>query len=74
MDQLKFKRHAQHFLFAPRYLQAPPAKRPRHLGQKPSAIVLDIEGTIAPITFVSKTLVPYFLDHLQAFLEATYAS
>lgn len=36
---------------------------------KPSAIVLDIEGTVAPITFVTEQLFPYAAQRLQSHLE-----
>jgi methylthioribulose 1-phosphate dehydratase/enolase-phosphatase E1 len=42
------------------------------------AVVVDIEGTVAPITFVTQTLFPYAAAHVAAFLgqgeEAAYAS
>ena len=33
------------------------------------AIVLDIEGTTTPISFVSQTLFPYARRHLRQYLE-----
>ncbi|KAK9830349.1 hypothetical protein WJX72_011208 [[Myrmecia] bisecta] len=42
--------------------------------QLPTAIVLDIEGTVAPITFVSQTLFPYAARHLLAHLQSTFDS
>ena len=39
---------------------------------KPAAIVLDIEGTIAPISFVTDVLFPYAREHLGDHLQATY--
>lgn len=36
--------------------------------------MLDIEGTIAPISFVTDTLFPYAREHLQEHLESTYES
>lgn len=41
---------------------------------KPSAIVLDIEGTITPISFVTDTLFPYARDHLEEHLQGTFDS
>ena len=41
---------------------------------KPSAIVLDIEGTITPISFVTDTLFPYAREHLEHHLQETYES
>ncbi|KAI9485354.1 MAG: 2,3-diketo-5-methylthio-1-phosphopentane phosphatase [Benjaminiella poitrasii] len=37
-------------------------------------VVLDIEGTITPITFVKETLFPYVLSGLSAFLDRTWNS
>lgn len=51
---------------------SPAAKRPK--SDLVRAIVLDIEGTIAPLTFVSEVLFPYARDHVRAHLEATYDS
>lgn len=44
---------------------------PRH---PPVAIVLDIEGTVAPISYVTDTLFPYAKSRLRSHLEATYES
>lgn len=41
---------------------------------KPSAIVLDIEGTITPISFVTDTLFPYAREHLEEHLQNTFES
>lgn len=41
---------------------------------KPSAVVLDIEGTVAPISFVATTLFPYARARLASYLTANYAS
>lgn len=40
----------------------------------PTCVVLDIEGTVAPITFVTQTLFPYAKAHVRSFLESTYDS
>lgn len=40
----------------------------------PAAIVLDIEGTISPISFVADKLFPYARAHLEEHLESTFAS
>ena len=37
---------------------------------KPAAIITDIEGTTAPITFVHRILFPYARERLEAFLAA----
>lgn len=39
---------------------------------RPSAIVLDIEGTIAPISFVTEKLFPYARAHLGDYLQSTF--
>jgi hypothetical protein len=41
--------------------------------RQPAAIVLDIEGTIAPISFVTDTLFPYAQQHLEGHLQKTFA-
>lgn len=38
----------------------------------PTHVVLDIEGTVAPIQFVAETLFPYARKHVGAFLEASF--
>ena len=58
---------------------APSAKRSRANGpsamtrdqRKSKFVVLDIEGTVAPIDFVHKTLFPYARKHMEAFLRST---
>lgn len=52
---------------------APAAKRAR-LPARPTAIVLDIEGTVAPISFVAEKLFPYAAAHVASHLEAHYDS
>eukprot|EP00892_Ulva_mutabilis_P005540 jgi/Ulvmu1/3358/UM156_0015.1 len=49
-----------------------PCKRLRTASQLPSCVVLDIEGTLVPITFVSEILFPYAKAHARSFLETTY--
>jgi hypothetical protein len=50
-------------------------KRVKHShGYRPAAIVLDIEGTVAPIRFVSEVMFPYARDNVRTFLEANYDS
>jgi len=52
------------------------AKKKAKLGHapQPAAIVLDIEGTVAPISFVTQTLFPYAREHLEGHLRATFAT
>jgi len=38
----------------------------------PAAVVLDIEGTVAPITFVAETMFTYAKQHVRAYLEDGY--
>uniref|UniRef100_A0A7S3R9P0 Probable bifunctional methylthioribulose-1-phosphate dehydratase/enolase-phosphatase E1 n=1 Tax=Dunaliella tertiolecta TaxID=3047 RepID=A0A7S3R9P0_DUNTE len=59
--------------------EAPPSKRARQTlanGHQPlpTAIVLDIEGTVAPISFVADKLFPYARDNVKQHLEAHYGS
>jgi methylthioribulose 1-phosphate dehydratase / enolase-phosphatase E1 len=49
-----------------------PAKKQKLGKEFPTAIVLDIEGTVAPISFVTDVLFPYARAHLKSHLEATY--
>lgn len=42
--------------------------------KQPSCIVLDIEGTVAPITFVSEVLFPYARQRLRSHLESSFDS
>ena len=58
---------------------APAAKKPRlapaaGATPRPKAVVLDIEGTVAPISFVVETLFPYARARLASHLAATYAA
>lgn len=55
------------------HAEGPAAKRvkTRHL---PTAIVLDIEGTVAPISYVADVMFPYARKHVRAHLEATFDS
>jgi methylthioribulose 1-phosphate dehydratase/enolase-phosphatase E1 len=41
---------------------------------EPTVVLLDIEGTLAPITFVSETLFPYARQHVGAYLESGWGS
>lgn len=45
-----------------------------HHSWQPSAIVLDIEGTVAPISFVSEVMFPHARDNVRAYLEAHFNS
>lgn len=52
-----------------------PAKR--HKGQPqdaPKAVVLDIEGTVAPISFVYDVMFPYAKKKLRCYLEKNWDS
>lgn len=50
-------------------------KRAKHVHRwRPSAIVLDIEGTVAPISFVADVMFPHARDNVRAYLEAHYNS
>ncbi|KAG2447166.1 hypothetical protein HYH02_007912 [Chlamydomonas schloesseri] len=40
----------------------------------PAAVVLDIEGTVAPISYVADVMFPYAQQHCRSFLESTYDS
>lgn len=40
----------------------------------PTAIVLDIEGTVAPISYVADVMFPYAAKHVRGFLQSTYES
>ena len=51
----------------------PPAKRPK-AGPVPKAVVLDIEGTVAPISFVADVLFPYARARLASHLTAGYGT
>lgn len=50
-------------------------KRAKHAHHwRPAAIVLDIEGTVAPISFVADVMFPHARDNVRAFLNAHYNS
>ena len=54
-------------------------RRPRVAGgapgaKLPTAIVLDIEGTVAAISYVTEVLFPYSQQRLRSHLEATFDS
>eukprot|EP00208_Stichococcus_sp_RCC1054_P005924 CAMPEP_0206145728 /NCGR_PEP_ID=MMETSP1473-20131121/28286_1 /ASSEMBLY_ACC=CAM_ASM_001109 /TAXON_ID=1461547 /ORGANISM="Stichococcus sp, Strain RCC1054" /LENGTH=486 /DNA_ID=CAMNT_0053542035 /DNA_START=242 /DNA_END=1705 /DNA_ORIENTATION=- len=51
---------------------AEPAAKRAKTAAKPAAIVLDIEGTVAPISYVTEVLYPYAKARLQSHLEATF--
>lgn len=55
---------------------ARPVKRPRSggAGPTPSYVVLDIEGTVAPISFVADILFPYAQARLKSHLEENFDS
>jgi methylthioribulose 1-phosphate dehydratase/enolase-phosphatase E1 len=42
--------------------------------KQPAAIVLDIEGTVAPISYVADVMFPYARDNVRSHLELTYDS
>ncbi|GIL73814.1 hypothetical protein Vretimale_5328 [Volvox reticuliferus] len=46
----------------------------KHSAALPTCIVLDIEGTVAPISFVADVMFPYAKQHCRAFLEGSYDS
>ncbi|KAK9838242.1 hypothetical protein WJX84_006792 [Apatococcus fuscideae] len=53
----------------------PAAKKRRLDGHTlPTAVVLDIEGTVLPLSFVADTLFPYAQKHLRSHLEQTWDS
>jgi hypothetical protein len=50
-------------------------KRAKHSHHyRPAAIVLDIEGTVAPISFVADVMFPHARDNVRAYLEAHFNS
>lgn len=50
-------------------------KRAKHTHHwKPAAIVLDIEGTVAPISFVADVMFPYARHNVRTYLEFHYSS
>ena len=53
---------------------APATKRQRTLGKQPKFVVLDIEGTVAAIGFVTKVLFPYARENVGKFLLETFDS
>ena len=50
------------------HAEARPAKKRKLEQAQRQAVVLDIEGTVLPISFVKETLFPYAAQHMQAFL------
>lgn len=52
---------------------APAAKRHKATQQAaPQFVVLDIEGTVAPVYFVYEVMFPYVTRHLQEYLDRTW--
>lgn len=49
----------------------PETKRVRRRQPLPTAVVLDIEGTVAPISYVANVMFPYANTHLREHLEHT---
>ena len=47
-------------------------KKARHASLSAKAIVLDIEGTIAPLSYVKEELFPYARQHLKEHLDKTF--
>lgn len=47
-------------------------KKARNAPEKPVAVVLDIEGTVAPISFVTETLFPYARARVKDHLTDTF--
>lgn len=52
----------------------PPSKKQKVAKKLPAAVVLDIEGTVAPISFVTDVLFPYARAQLRRHLEETFES
>ena len=50
----------------------PVSKKARVERKQPAAIVLDIEGTVTPITFVTQTLFPYAQQRVREHIASTY--
>ena len=48
------------------------AKLGHKTGRQPKAVVLDIEGTVAPISFVTETLFPYARAHVAQHLASSF--
>ncbi|KIZ00060.1 enolase-phosphatase E1 [Monoraphidium neglectum] len=48
------------------------AKRVRGGRRPPAAVVLDIEGTVAPISFVADTMFSYARQHVRGYLEGGF--
>lgn len=56
---------------------APPGPAQKRLKTRhalPAAVVLDIEGTVAPISFVADVMFPYARKHCRAYLEAAFGT
>eukprot|EP00798_Chlamydomonas_sp_ICE-L_P022241 gene22241-29310_t len=52
----------------------PPPKKRKTRGPLPICAVLDIEGTVAPISFVADVMFPYARKHVRSHLESSYES
>ena len=52
--------------------RAEPAAKRARAAKEAKYVVLDIEGTVAAIDFVTKTLFPYARKHVAAFLAETF--
>ncbi|GLC57171.1 hypothetical protein PLESTB_001194900 [Pleodorina starrii] len=46
----------------------------KHSAALPTCVVLDIEGTVAPISFVADVMFPYAKRHCRAFLDSAFDS
>ncbi|GMH43398.1 hypothetical protein BSKO_11320 [Bryopsis sp. KO-2023] len=49
-------------------------KRIRSSALLPRAVILDIEGTIAPVYYRTEVMIPYVLSNVRQHLESTYTS
>lgn len=49
-------------------------KRRKLKARPPAAVVLDIEGTVAPLTITKEVLFPYARAHLESHLKATWTT
>jgi methylthioribulose 1-phosphate dehydratase/enolase-phosphatase E1 len=53
---------------------APASKRQKYCSKLPTCVVLDIEGTVAPISFVTDVMFPYAKEHVRQHLELAYGT
>ena len=51
-----------------------PKRRKLTIPATPAAVVLDIEGTLAPLTLTKDVLFPYARAHLESHLSATWST